>query len=512
MRIENAGKNAIAQLIATLVTTILGLFNRYIFNIYLGAEYLGISSLFTTILGVLSFADFGVINSFTYCLYKPIVRGENDYIKVLLYYLKRIMLYVMLGIGILSICFMPFLRKLANGAEMVDDAYLYFYYLLSIIDLLSTYICSYQICYIIAIQKEYKIAPIRIWYGTVNALVRAFTLLIFKDYVIYITAGTLVNIIQQLHIRRYINKNYEIVSNLKKGQIKAEDLHSLKKNTLSTVLLKFANVSINQTDSLIISAGINVVTLGLVTNYKSINDIFLGLIAKIQTSVYSSMGDLTASETKDVQLDTFYKYLMVTQLMISLCCTILFALSSPIICLLFGHEWIIDDSSVFLIYLSSLLMYHTYAVNMLPTVNGRFELATPLAVVEGVVNLIVSILAIRRFGLMGVFIGTFVAELTYFIAAPVVIMNGLYDNSKRYFLRATKGIMATGFLMFVLLIIRKSIDSIYYNFVYFITYALISLLLWLVVTFLIWHKDTVFRETVKLIGYFLVSIVKKRSK
>ena len=65
---------------------------------YLGMEYLGLNSLFTSILQILNLAELGVGSALGYSMYAPIAEGKKDEICALLSLYRRY--YRLIGLGI----------------------------------------------------------------------------------------------------------------------------------------------------------------------------------------------------------------------------------------------------------------------------------------------------------------------------------------------------------------------------------------------------------------------------
>ena len=66
-----------------IISLILGFVCRTVFTRMLGAEYLGISGLFTNILTILSFAELGIGSALVYRMYEPL--AKKDYKKLHLF-------------------------------------------------------------------------------------------------------------------------------------------------------------------------------------------------------------------------------------------------------------------------------------------------------------------------------------------------------------------------------------------------------------------------------------------
>ena len=75
-RTQNGTRNIIAGLVNRVILLFLPLFVRSVMVATLGSQYLGLSSLFTSILTVLNLSELGFGAALTYSMYKPV--AEND--------------------------------------------------------------------------------------------------------------------------------------------------------------------------------------------------------------------------------------------------------------------------------------------------------------------------------------------------------------------------------------------------------------------------------------------------
>ena len=80
-RSEYVIKNVTVTIIMQVVRNILAFISRTVFVYVLGAEYLGVNSLFTDVLTVLSFAELGIGNAMVFSLYKPLADKDKTKMK-----------------------------------------------------------------------------------------------------------------------------------------------------------------------------------------------------------------------------------------------------------------------------------------------------------------------------------------------------------------------------------------------------------------------------------------------
>lgn len=107
--------NILSGLARILVSVLLPFILRTVIIRVLGAEYLGLNSLFTSILSVLSLAELGFSNAIIYSMYKPLASNNEDAVCSLMLYYKKV--YRNIGITLLGIgfCLTPSITLFIKG-------------------------------------------------------------------------------------------------------------------------------------------------------------------------------------------------------------------------------------------------------------------------------------------------------------------------------------------------------------------------------------------------------------
>ena len=77
-RTKNASRNMIFGFLLKLYQIILPFFMRTAMIYLMGVQYLGLNSLFTSILQVLNLAELGVGNAMVYCMYNQLQRTIRE--------------------------------------------------------------------------------------------------------------------------------------------------------------------------------------------------------------------------------------------------------------------------------------------------------------------------------------------------------------------------------------------------------------------------------------------------
>ena len=183
-RLSSTLKNLIVSLGSQIITLILLFISRTIFIRILGAEYLGINSLFTNILTVLSLAELGIGNVMIYSLYKPLVDKDESRIRALLNYYRKIYQYIALFIFIFGVGSIPLLKSIVN--TNISHTEIILYYLLYLLNTVFTYLIMYKSTLINADQKIYILKVIATIVTFLKEIAQILVLLYSKDFLLYL--------------------------------------------------------------------------------------------------------------------------------------------------------------------------------------------------------------------------------------------------------------------------------------------------------------------------------------
>ena len=132
-RITNTKRNIISGVLRQCINIVLPFVVRTIIIYTLGEVYQGLSSLFTSILHVLSLTDLGFTSAVVYILYKPIADCDEPKICSIMAYLKKVYFVIGLVILGLGLALLPFLPNLIAG-DYPPNINIYVLYLIYLIN------------------------------------------------------------------------------------------------------------------------------------------------------------------------------------------------------------------------------------------------------------------------------------------------------------------------------------------------------------------------------------------
>ena len=148
----------------------------------LGIKYLGLGSLFNSIISVLNLAELGVGSAIVYSMYKPIANDDKKTICALMNEYKKI--YQIIGLIILTVGLVltPFLPNLING-EIPNGINLYILYFIYLFNTVFSYwFFAYKSSILNACQRNDIISKVAIFSNVSMYTIQILLLFMTKNY------------------------------------------------------------------------------------------------------------------------------------------------------------------------------------------------------------------------------------------------------------------------------------------------------------------------------------------
>ena len=129
-RTKNSIRNVTVNILCQVFSLILSFATRTLFIKLLGADYLGISGLFSNILMVLSLASMGIESAIIYNLYKYLASDDKEKIAANINYYGSIYRIIGISVFVLGMALVPFLQYIVNLDNDIPHIKIYYIILL----------------------------------------------------------------------------------------------------------------------------------------------------------------------------------------------------------------------------------------------------------------------------------------------------------------------------------------------------------------------------------------------
>lgn len=438
---EYTVKNAAWSIVGKLVGDILGFISRSFFIKYLGIYYLGLNSLFVSVLSVLSLAELGIGSAVTFSLYKPLSQGDTEKVKSLMGYYKRAYTLIALVVTVLGLIVMPFLQYIVSdwgSYASSESAYNpYIVYAIILATTATSYLLAYKRTLIIADQREYVVKNFTTVFSIFSYTAQIVLLVVTKNFYIYLGIAFITSNLSNIFLNLLINKRYPYIKEKNVSKLDDTERKKISKNVRALIIDKLGTTFIYQTDNIITSAIISTVVVGVVSNYNTIITMIAGFVNIITGAAQASLGHFIANADADRQHELFKTYRFIHFWQASFVTICIFALIQP-----FMRIWVVEDMymldmlSLFAFAIANYINLERGPILYFKIAGGVFEADKWLALVMGVVNVGASIGLGLWLGVAGIYFGTIVTGMIATIVRPVVVYKHLFKRSpKDYFIK-----------------------------------------------------------------------------
>ena len=349
-RTKNTTRNIYSGLVYRVVLILLPFLNRTILLTVLGAEYTGLSSLFTSILGVLNLAELGFNTSVVYSMYRPMATKEWKEVRYYLTLIKKV--YSIVGVVVFfgGLSLMPFLKYLIGG-DCPSDINIYVLYVLYLLNsAISYFLFSYKESLLLADQRSDITSKIRTFVDTLRYLIQFAVILVTRNFYIYVLIQICGTIISNILINYCTKKRYPNVLCLKEQKLK---IPSKMKQQMSALMVgKVCDTFRNSFDSIIISSFLGLVMTTIYANYYYIYSAVYGVLLVVGNALAGSVGNSISCESVEKNYNDLRKFQFLFAGLNIICTTCMAAMYQPFMEIWVGKDMMLSDGnmSLFCLY------------------------------------------------------------------------------------------------------------------------------------------------------------------
>lgn len=301
-RTKNATRNIIYGTILKIYQLLVPFVVRTAMIYVLGAEYLGLGSLFTSILSVLNLTELGVGSAMVFSMYKPIAEDDTSRICALMSLYRKYYRIIGSVILVVGIAITPFIPKLVKG-DIPDGINLIVLYWLNLgATVLTYFLFAYKNSLLSAHQRLDVGNKISMIITTLQYALQIGAIFL-KNYYLYVIVAlfttALNNIVTAIIVDKMYPK-YKPVGKLDKNEIKI-----INRRIRDLFTAKLGSVIVGSVDSIVISAFIGLSALGIYNNYYYIMSSVMAFVAIIYSSCTAGIGNSIVTESMDKNYSDF---------------------------------------------------------------------------------------------------------------------------------------------------------------------------------------------------------------
>lgn len=409
-RTEYSLRNVFVGFVGYGVNFLLGFGCRMIFVRFLSEEYLGINSLFSNILAMLSLTELGIGTAMTYALYNPVAKGDTDKIASLMNFYKRAYRIVGLTIGVVGLCVMPFLSDIIRKTPDIPEN-LYVIYILYLFSTASSYFFSYRGALVAAHQRNYVLAGIGYAVVIVQEILQMIALFTTGSYMFYLVIQIVCGFVSNWIISWKAKIDYPYICRKNTASLPKNEVRELFCNIKALTVTKLAGVLVNSTDNIVITFFKGLAVTGAASNYTLLTGLLSSLLGQLFNGLSASIGNLNAIGSKEDKYN-FFSILNLTNFWLFGWAAVgIFVTSSDIVQLCFGEKYVLHWSIPLILAVNFYMVGIQNAVWIYRSTLGLFKRGQYLLIVTALLNIIGDIILGHCFGLFGIYLATAISRL-----------------------------------------------------------------------------------------------------
>ena len=385
-RTKNATRNIIYGVIVKVYQLLVPFLVRTAMIYGLGVEYLGLGSLFTSVLTVLNLTELGVGSAMVFSMYKPI--AEDDTLKICALMRLYRKYYRIIGsiILVVGIAITPIIPKLVKGDVPNGISLIVLYWLNLGATVLTYFLFAYKNSLLSAHQRLDVCDKITLVISTLQYALQIGAIFL-KNYYLYVIAALFTTALNNIITAVMVDKMYPDYK--PGGRLEKREIKIINHRIRDLFTSKIGSVVVDSADSIVISAFLGLTALAMYNNYYYIMSAIFGFIGIIFYACMAGIGNSIIVES-DEKIWVGAKYMLSMPMVICMCCYF------------FLHE------------INRLINTYKDAAGMWHEDRWR-----PLVV--SITNLGLNLIMVQYIGLFGILLSTVISML--FVGMPWLLYN-----------------------------------------------------------------------------------------
>ena len=443
-RVGNTKRNIIVGEIDKFMGILMPFIVRTMIIHLMGADYLGLTSLFYSILQMLNLVEMGFGTSIIYSMYKPIAENDRASINALYKFYAKIYRVIGIFMGVFGMMVLPFLPYLIKGKAPVGINVYIVYSVYIINSVLNCFIFPNRRAVLSAYQREDVNAFTHVVAQTTMYVLQILAVGLTRSYYLYVLTVPAFTIGYALLVAREFKKIFPDIH--EEGELSEDIRQGIKKQVTGLMIRKVASYSRNAFDSIFVSSCIGLIATGVYGNYYYVMDSIVMILAVIKTAMAGGVGNSIAMETVEKNMDDMNSINFLFMVISGWCSVCMLCLYQPFMKFWVGSKMLLPmymavtfSAYFYILMMGEIKMLYYESVGI--WWQGRY-----LSIVEAIANLILNWVFVKNFGLFGILLATMISYVIFNFIGGVILLYKYYFkgfNIGKYFIDHAKYLIIT---------------------------------------------------------------------
>lgn len=396
--------NTTVAVFSRIIAIFAGFVTRVVFTRMLNESYVGINGLFTDILNILSLTELGAGTAITYALYKPVAENNIPKQKALMQMFKWFYRITALCVAVFGILIIPFMDVIMKNKPDVE--HLVFIYILYLANSVLSYLLVYKRTLIEAHQLNYIVLLYQTAFLLIQYMCQILVLVIARDFILFLAVHIVCTVIGNICLSAKAGRLFPYINGKVEEKLPDNEKKDIYRNIKAMLMHKAGAVIVNNTDNLIISSFVGVTSVGIYSNYFLVIGSVRQLLDQVFQGITASVGNLGATEDSSHVKKIFETAFFTGHWLYGFAAICLYELLEPFIETSFGSRYLFTSDIVLVLCINFYINGTRKAVLTFRDSLGLFFYDRYKAVAEALLNLVISLILVKYYGVLGVFTGT----------------------------------------------------------------------------------------------------------
>jgi O-antigen/teichoic acid export membrane protein len=408
-RTRNARRNVIFGVALKIYKIVLPFIMRSVMVYTLGIQYLGLNSLFTSVLQVLNLAELGVGSAMVFSMYRPIAEDDSDTICALINLYKWY--YRLIG-GVVLICGIavtPFVPKLIKG-DIPADVNIYILYWLNLgATVLSYWMFAYRNSILQAHQRTAVVSKVTIITDTLKYALQLVSLFLFKNFYSYLIAALFTQVLANIVTAVASKILYPLYE--PRGRLPKESIKEINGRVKDLFTAKLGGTLLSSGDTIVISAFIGLNMLAVYQNYYYIMSSVISMITTIFDACTAGIGNSIVVESVEKNYRDFEKFAFMNIWVSGICICCFLNIYQPFMTLWMGGDNLLSRGCVVLLCMYFYLFITNQLMCLYKDAAGMWHEDRFRPLVGSVVNLSLNLALVKYIGIYAIILSTVISYI-----------------------------------------------------------------------------------------------------
>lgn len=425
--VRNTKRNIVSGFLNKVIALLLPFVVRTVVIRKLGAEYLGMDGLFSSILQVLNLSELGFSTAIVYSMYKPVADDDSEMICALLAMYRKIYKVIGLVIGGAGILLTPFIPQLIKGScpENVNLYLLYIIYLFNTV--ISYMLFAYKTSILNAFQREDIVSNMNTVTKLFLYLFQIIVVTMCGNYYVYLLVLPCSTLLNNFMTAAVVRKKYS--QYVCRGKVPDRIVSDIKVKVSGLMVSKICGASRNAFDSIFVSAFLGLTAAAVYNNYFYILTAVTSVMGIASTSLMAGIGNRVAINGPEQNYMDMKRLDFIYMVSGGWCSVCLCCLYQPFMQIWVGGKYMLPDSSMALL----VVYFYSLKIGDIRTVYvnaaGLWWENRYRAVTEAAANIVLNYTLGKCFGINGIVGATIITILLFnFLYGSTIIFNSYFGK------------------------------------------------------------------------------------